>query len=665
MEKILASTKYLILNTALFLFPLFFLPITQEYFVTSKMYFLALISLILIIISTLELLVSKKLVWQKKPLDNIIFLLFLTTGLSILIASPNKVQALLNPSLGLLPLIALTIFYYYFSRMKSSAIEYLVLNSSIFILSLITIVFFFQPFKNASLPQNLVFLKNIFFTPLGNFLDLAVFLGFFVILGLNKLISKSEESEPNTKYSILNTLYLIFNVIALSLVIFSLIRNQASGIQLPPYRLSWYAAVETLKKPLTALFGVGVDNFSTIFNQVRDFVFNRSSLWQTNSFVISHSLILHLFTETGLFGLLAITLLLISLIRHALEKKHDDNLSFNPLILNTLYLILALLLLPPSLPLFFLFYFFVATVDIKETDFKPITIDLTDLVPLYLGIITVSFLLVAGLSYFLGRSYLAEYYFKKSLDGYLKNSGKELYDNQRQAVTLNPYNEDFRINFSQTNLLIANNLANQKKGNLSDNDRQMITQAVQAAISEAKAAVALNQQKSVAWANLASVYRNIINVVQGADVWTISSYQRAIILDAQNPTYRLNLGGIYYSLGQYDEAVNFFGQSATLKPDWPNAHYNLAWAAYQAGDYQRAVAEMQTILTLISPTQNESDYKRAQADLEEFKKKLPEASEASKSAITKPPQLNLPSPPPTKVEPKLQLPAQSSPETKE
>ncbi len=664
MEKILSYTKYLILNILLFLFPLFFLPITQEYFITNKMYLLAFVSLVLILISTLELLVSKKLVWQKKPLDNIIFLIFLTVGLSILIASPNKIQALLNPSFGLVPMLSLTIIYFYLSRKKTLDIECLTLNTSIFILSLITIIFFFQPFKNASLPQNLIFLKNPFFTPLGNFLDLAVFLGFFVIFGLNKLIKKGEESEQNTKYFTLNTLYFIFALIALSLTLFSLIQHQAASLQLPPFRLSWYAAVETLKKPLTAFFGVGIDNFSTIFNQVRDFTFNRSPLWQTGSFVISRSSILHLFTETGLFGLVALILLLVSLIRQAFSKR-NGNLATNPLILHTLYFILVLILLPPSLPLFFLLYFFVATVDSQQADSKSISTDLSDLIPLYLGIITLSFLVLGGLSYLLGRAYLAEYYFKKSMDGYLKNSGKELYDNQRQAIVLNPFNENFRINFSQTNFLIANNLANQKKGAIAETDRQTITQAVQAAISEAKAAVALNPQKSVAWANLASIYRNIINVVQGADVWTISSYQRAIILDAQNPTYRLNLGGVYYSLGKYDEAVSFFEQSASLKPDWPNAHYNLAWAAYQKGDYQRAVSEMQTILTLISPTQNEGDYKKAQADLEEFKKKLPEGSEASESATINPPQLNLPSPPATKVEPKLQLPAQASPETKE
>ena len=50
------------------------------------------------------------------------------------------------------------------------------------ILSLITIIFFFQPFKNISLPQNLIFLKNPGFTPLGNQLDLAIFLGFFVYI---------------------------------------------------------------------------------------------------------------------------------------------------------------------------------------------------------------------------------------------------------------------------------------------------------------------------------------------------------------------------------------------------------------------------------------------------------------------------------------------------
>jgi cytochrome c-type biogenesis protein CcmH/NrfG len=211
-------------------------------------------------------------------------------------------------------------------------------------------------------------------------------------------------------------------------------------------------------------------------------------------------------------------------------------------------------------------------------------------------------------------------------------------------------------------MLLANNLAAQKKDKLTDEDKQNINQAIQAAISEAKAAVALNPQKASNWENLAIIYRNILNVAQGADGWSVSAYQRAILLDPMNPTLRLNLGGIFYSLKEYSDASKIFEQVVGLKPDWSNAHYNLAWADFQQKDYQKAVQEMQNVLTLINDPKS-ADYKVAQKDLAEFKKQLPKdeaTPEATGSAQTE--QLSIPTPPAQSISPKIELPNTASPE---
>ena|SRR3989344_3055215 len=237
--------------------------------------------------------------------------------------------------------------------------------------------------------------------------------------------------------------------------------------------------------------------------------------------------------------------------------------------------------------------------------------------------------------YLMARAYLAEFYFKKSL---LAKNVKDIYDNQRLAIVTNPFIERFRISFSQTNLLIANNIAAKTQtseveeersdgktsevNKLSPQDRQTISKAIQAAIEEAKAAVSLNEKKAANWENLGSVYRNLLNTADGADAWAISSYQRAIVLDPQNPKYRLDLGGVYYALKNYDEASRYFEQAITLKPDWPNAHYNLAWTYYQKGSYAKAISSMQTVISLLSRQKNSTELIKAQKDLEEFKLKL-------------------------------------------
>lgn len=247
----------------------------------------------------------------------------------------------------------------------------------------------------------------------------------------------------------------------------------------------------------------------------------------------------------------------------------------------------------------------------------------------YLYLIPTLFILLLSFSfYLLARASLAEYYFKKSLKS---KTVKEIYDYQKLSITTNPYIEKYRIRFSQTNLIIANSLMDKAKNQeasessniineMSPQDKQTATKAIQAAIEEAKAAVKLDHQNPTNWANLGNTYRNLLNIAENADSWAISSYQRAIIIDPQNPDYRLALGGVYYLLKKHDEAIKTFQQAVELKPDWPNPYYNLAWAYYQKGEKQKAIANMEITISLLSSQNNSSELSKAQKDLEEFKK---------------------------------------------
>ena len=719
MAKLFDRIIHYSLFIIIFFFPFFFLPVTQEFFLTNKLYLLVFVALFLLLISTIKIAVTKKISWQKGAFDNLLVLFLLSLAISIILSSPNKIQALLNPNFGFLTFFSLTILYFYLSRFslnlhqspsistnlhksphlhqspistnlhKSPLIStylHLSLSISSFLLSLFTIIFFFQPFKNVDLPQSLQFLKNPSFTPIGSQLDLAIFLGFFLIYGLTRIFEKKRIATDVFSY-----LWLSVILIALSLTLYSLIKpistnlNQSPSISnlLPPFRLSWYAAVEILKNPKTAFFGIGVDNFASIFTRVKDIVYNQSNLWQVFSFNFSRSAILHLFTETGILGLLVFSLLIFSVLKQLIftNLNQSPSISINlnkSLLISFIYLLICLFIFPPSLITWFLLFLVMAELSsinvINHVSTQTDEIDLTNVLPFYIAIILSSFAFIIGVSYLVGRSYLAEIYFKKALDGIVKNDAKQAYENMRQAIILNPYIERFRLNFSQLNLLLANNIAakasqqpqgkNQKPYQLTEQDRQNISQAIQAAIAEGKAAaVILNPQKAQNWENLAQIYQNIINIAQGADVWTVSSYQRAIVADPQNPVYRLNLGGVYYSLGNFEEASKIFEQAVILKPDWPNAYYNLAWANFQKQKYQEAVSAMENVIKLLDPKKDKNDYDKAKKELEEFKKKLPqEEKQATEEGETQP-KLTLPSPIPTTT-PQIQLPEEASPEAR-
>lgn len=672
--------KAVITYVVVFLFPLIFLPLTQEFYITTKLYFLGFAALILLAVSLVEFIMTKKIVWDKRPFDTNILLIVAAVGLSILITSTDKIVGILNLNFGLIGIVSLAVLYYYLSRhhglsrsSEHDTLGYLnyftVLTASTVIVSLTSIIMFFQPFKNVSLPSYLQFLASPNFTTLGGQIDLAIFLGFMALAHAVSIMSRqegrdSEETSQSMWMSVISICVFLIAIIFTLFSIFKPIEGDALNlaITLPPFRISWYAAIETLKQPLTGLFGVGVSQFSGMFTAVKDSAYNNSPLWQIQSFGVSRSTLLHIMTETGVFGLVAFGLLFIQAVRKAARQTS----AMNKLLLA--YILIIMAVFPPSLPIFFLLFIVLSAIaqsSVKvHADSKPFSYDMGALPPLYAGLILLAIAFLGASGYFLGRAYASEFYFKKSLDAIVTNNAKDLYDNQRQAVILNPYNDKFRVSFAQTNLLIANTIAQNatqptEDGSpvqISELDRQNITQAIQASINESKAAVALNPMNAGHWENLAGVYRNIINVVQGADGWAVASYQEAIRLDPQNPTLRLNLGGIYYSLGAFEEAAKMFEQAAVLKPDWSNSRYNLAWASAQKGDFVRAAQEMQQVVSMLDPLKDQADLKKAQADLQTFVDKIPQAQQPTEEVNpAQPQQLSLPTPPVATVDPKLEL----------
>ena len=676
------TTKKIVISTLIFLFPLFFLPLTQEYYLTNKWYLLLYGVLILTALTTINFIITKKITLRKTPFDGALFLILVTSTISLLLMSPNKVQGFLNPITGVGILYILSLFYFLVTQSglhKRENMNQLIHNAltySSIVLSVITIIFFFNPFKNVKFPLDLQFLSSPLFSPMGITLDLALFLGFFLVQTLIMMMMKNKKSSheevKKDRTFQLNAFSLVVVAIALALSIFTLIKpipgsgtNNTPKVSiinsLPPYSNSWYTAIDTLKKPLPALFGVGPDNYAAAWTRSKTSEYNQNAIWQTN-FDRASSLFLHILTEYGILGIVALVLLILYAIRSVFQMNHAEDIK-RYFIYSLAYLVAVMILFPPSLPVIFLFFVLLMQIANEQPRHEEAkALDLSAFLPVVLGISLISLIVTVVVAYFLGRTYVAEYYFKRSLNSFAQNNARDTYLYQQKAILANNLVERYRVNFSQLNMLLANNLASSKKDKLTDEDKQNINQAIQAAISEAKAAVALNPQKATNWENLAIIYRNILNVAEGADSWTVSAYQRAILLDPSNPALRLNLGGIFYSLGAYSDAIKIFEQAVSLKPDWSNAHYNLAWASYQAKDVQRAVQEMQNVLVLINNPKSE-DYKLAQKDLEKFKKDLPkeEAKPETKEGA-KPKELSIPTPPAQTISPKLELPKEASPE---
>ncbi len=635
--------------TLAFLLPLFFLPLTTDFFEFNKNILLYCFVAVLLVIWALKMLLEKRVVFHRTPFDLPVLAVAAAFLLSLFMANPNKLEALILPQGGGTT-AALTLLYFIVANLVTNyqlLITALIASAN---LMAILAVFSFLEFAkvwNLNLPDWLI---QKTFTPAGGLLPLAAFLGIALALatGLGYHAAKGSRNRETQKFSLPFISFLALSLLlllgGLGVTLFQL-ATSARPLLLP-YQTGWQIAIETLK--FSPLWGVGPGSFLIAFNQFRPPAFNLTDFWAIR-FGVSANYYFHLLTTVGAIGLGAYLFLIFRAVKTRF-KTHKPEFLCSQIAIWLIFLIF--LLLPPNFLLLFVLYILLGIVGAALTTRE--YIEESRILPWIIFIPIFIFLI--GASYFLGRAYLAEVYFKQSLDALSQNDGTKTYNLQIRAITFAPYRVNYRLGYSQTNLALANSLA--AKTDLSDQDRQNISTLVQQAIAEGKAAVALDPRNAVSWENLASIYRALINFAQGADSWTISAYQQTIALDPANPSLRLALGGVYFSLQKWDEAISSFEQTASLKPNFANGYYNLAAAYREKQDFEKAVWAMETTLSLVP--KDSDDWNKANAELEALKKKLGEKSgkEAKKPSQT----LSQPQPLPTGIRPPLSLPTGMEPE---
>ncbi|EKD86790.1 MAG: hypothetical protein ACD_37C00144G0003, partial [uncultured bacterium] len=196
---------------------------------------------------------------------------------------------------------------------------------------------------------------------------------------------------------------------------------------------------------------------------------------------------------------------------------------------------------------------------------------------------------------------ISDYLFQKSLVAADANNAQQTYDLQRQAISAFPQRDGYHRIFSQINLSLANNLAASvpQGSSPSAQTQQTIYQLIQQSINSGRSATTVSPQSSVNWQNLSSIYRSLIGFGQNADQFAILANQRAVTLDPNNPQQYINYGGIFYQLGQWDNAIRQFQIAVSLKPDFANGYYNLGHALEQKGELEQALTAYQSVRNLV------------------------------------------------------------------
>jgi Flp pilus assembly protein TadD len=572
--------------------PIFFLPFTQDFYETNKWYVLVGASIGALLLWSLNALAQKKATIALGPRFWAPLGVAAAGLLSLLIVSPNKVEAILSlfgPALFLGASLLLLIVAH--ERTVSGILRSL-LPQAIVLLGLLALLQLTgvvgRMFPSVS------WLADPLWTPAGGSLTLLALslltLPFLVEDGLKA--HKQNHQASVLLYGIETVL-----VIAAAAATLAIAWGKFATLFLP-LSAGWQIMLEALKRFPATLVGVGPENFLSAFSAGKPTLLNMTPIWNTR-FLASATTALHMGTTIGLIGLAAFVFFLITLAPRALRSALDWA---------RLGAIVVLLLTPPSIAVF---VFCIALLFLAE-DHKKV-VHLSSYTSVTFGLL--GLLAAAVLGFFLVRAWRAEHTYFRAYLTRQQTDGGTIQRTGQQAIRLNPYVAKYHEAYAQTNLILAAAIARQatSEGTLSEEDRQAVTQLISQSVREGKLATQLAPTKVTSWETLARLYQSLIGIADGADAWAIASYQKAIELDPTNPGPRLELGSIYLAQKNIDAAVAHFAIATALKPDLANAHYNLANAFRVNGNIQAARDELLKTQALL--TQGTDDYEKIAEEL--------------------------------------------------
>lgn len=590
--KILKFINRYLFYTIVFLFPLFFLPIFPNYFETGKLLFLTSGLLLLAIIKIVGTLMENTFKLSTSKIDIFVVAFSVAYLVSGLVASPNKLASFFVP--GAATFIILSCLLYFFATQlqqnERKDVE-MVLVVSTLIAALAQIVSF------SGLIQ-----KN--FSTFGN---LLASLTYYIAVLPIAFHSIFKSTMPWKKMLFGAGSFII--LIGVFISVYLALPGKDTSIILPKLSTTWSITIDSLR--VSPLLGVGPSNYSESYNKFRPLESNLDDTW-ASTFLVSSNTPFTIFAEAGLIGLVTF----FAIFYFSLRKLKLNSSVY----VSLLAIFLMSLVMPLPLTVFPLILLLVAL----NTDTQTNLGHFTSRVPLMIATLPFTILIVFG-GFYSFKAFWGEYNYFDVITQINKNDGIKAYDAINKTITINPYAARYHLAASSINMALANSLAQTK--DLSDADKQTLTQLVQQAVQEAKAAVSLNPRSSGNWENLGDIYNNIISFAQDADTFAIQAYSQAIYLNPINPNLRIKLGGVYYGQKNYVEAVRSFELAAVAKTDYANAHYNLAMAYKENKQLDKAKEQMNITLSLVG--RDSADYEAALKELQNLEGLVPPTTPAA------------------------------------
>ena len=635
--------------------PLLFLPTTTDFFDFNKRIFLAVTAIVLLALWGILAIAKNTVRVTVSPLLIPVLAYAGTVLASTLIATSYPIEVLWGR--GML-IIALTLIFILATTLihAKTALYVRLLNIAGVVLSIVSlaqatgygVTRLFNLIPGMNMPNSVLF--NLAGSPL-------ICVTFLLPLMLIQWISFSQHpqvTQTEKRRKIFEGVVAVLLTAGVVINTYFMLPGKLATPVLPPFQTSWSIAIDVLKKPKSAFFGFGPESYGEAFTQFRPVAQNMiPDLW-TMRFSFGRVEPLHIVTTLGLLGLAAWVFLMISIIRFVFPLRASTwklsvlllILIAEQIVLPTNILVLALMYFTLSIFVLvkkaekdqriseLLLHVFAVRLVAPETVERISTEKTSKIFALIIA--TVAFVLVGIAGFGVFRVYAGEYYMVRSLFAAQRNDGVQTYEFQRKALAHNPFSDSYHRTFASTNLLIANAVAS--KPSPTEQDKANIPQLLQQAIREAKLTTTLEPRRTANWEALANIYKQLILVAQGSDQWAIAALVRAIQTNPTDPTERFELGSVYMSTQNYEQAVRLFQQAVDLKPDWANAHYNLANAYKQKGDVTLALDELRIIKNMLpadSADVQKLDQDIAAMEQEIVKSKRAGTTTAPSSSTTK------------------------------
>lgn len=631
----------------LFLLPLFFLPVMYNSFGLAKSGLLIIGGGIGLLLWLVEIIVKKNETVKWNGLLTWFLILAIWAGVEFFMMTPGVRNRSMMAPTGFGSIIGLLIWLFLWVQVedeKERSFQFRWLSISGIIVAIGSLVAFMIPVSKLPLvwpKSNPILSISQGWSLTGSLVGEAILMLLLVINWLKGLLTKLKEKEDFSNY-LTEAIGVVFFGLILFLDIYKMVKL---GWGYLDTRTAWVIAVESLKN--SPLFGTGVGNFYQAFLAFKPVSFNLTKYW-ASTFDTSSMGILNVWTEMGVLAL-AWVLLGVS----KLLKKIKNNNFWMALVMA-----LAVLFIPANLLVLVLFFWLLAFGNFWKT--KEIKMKLllseknVNVMPYLVGV-----LLLVGIGfggYWETRILAADIYWMKAAKAAAKNDGANTYNNQIKAIGMNPNMADYRASYSQTCLALSQNFLNKKE--ISDTDKENGSTLIQQSVREAKAAISLDQSNSIYWSNLAGIYKSLIGLVDGAADWSIQAYQQAAILNQNDPMLKLNLGGLYFGLNDYESADRVFEEVVVSKNDYANGWYNWAYSGKQLGKLELAVNRMKKALELVPA--DSTDYETASKVLNEWQKELDELNkkkteEAKKTSTEGEKTLTTPEALPSKTDEKKEI----------